>query len=494
VNWERAGFAVLGVAALTLVVRLNDPPGGYAQPGDPPEYVHDECYQAFTAHRYAIGDRDAWNPFATRESAARVTPGDMTRWTTYEWVHPPTAKLIMSWFVRLFGFQPTAYRLGSVLFGLLLLVVTWRLAIYMAGPEYGFWALTLLAADGMVFVLSRVAMNDIYVTACTTFAMLCIYLWWTRADWRWLLGAGIAFGVGLTMKWSAGPLGFGMAIIVAGRIAYQALWGDAPEAPPAAATENAVESEAEKSGKKGTKKKPVRARTLARAEKRKQPQRKKLAGRALALTVAAFVGGWLLAPPILYLASYLPYFLLDYTWEDFDKLNHQIWWYHHALKATHSMSSKWWEWPLVARPVWFFAHRFPNGDMRVIYAMGNPLLWWAFLPSLAWVVVRYFRKRDPADGLMLCGFFGCWLPWVFVGRVAFIQYLLPAVPFGTLAVARAVMDLGAFVKRQRAVVLAYSIAVVLTFVNFYPFWSGYPIKQESLNGSRYYWFDRWRQP
>ena len=84
-----------------MVVRLNDPPGSYAQPGDPPEYVHDECYQAFTAHRYAIGDRDAWNPFATRESAARVTPSDMTRWTTYEWVHPPTAKLIMWWFVRI---------------------------------------------------------------------------------------------------------------------------------------------------------------------------------------------------------------------------------------------------------------------------------------------------------------------------------------------------------------------------------------------------------
>jgi dolichyl-phosphate-mannose--protein O-mannosyl transferase len=485
----------LGIAALTMVVRLNDPPGGYRQPGDPVEYVHDECYQAFTAHRYAIGDRDAWNPFATRESAAKIDSADMTHWTTYEWVHPPTAKLIMSWFVRLFGFQPTAYRLGSVIFGVLVLLATWRLALFIAGPEYAFFTILLLASDGMVFVLSRVAMNDIYVTACTTFAMLCIYLWWTRpreSGWGWLLGAGLSFGVGLTMKWSAGPIAFGMAIIVAARIAWLAIWGDAPPQPPAEAP-----SEAEKSGRKGKRKPPpgTRARVLERMERRKKPeeQRKRLEGRTLLLTLAAFVGGWFLAPPILYLASYIPYFVLDYTWDDFEKLNHQIWWYHHALKATHSMSSRWWEWPLVTRPVWFYAHRFP-GTIRVIYAMGNPILWWAFLPSLAWIVVRWFRKRDPADGLILCGFFGFWLPWVFVDRVAFIQYLLPAVPFGTLAVARALGDLGAALKRPHAVIGAYAAIVVLMFVNFYPFWTGYPIPNDVIAGKRYYWFEKWRQP
>jgi dolichyl-phosphate-mannose-protein mannosyltransferase len=132
--------------------------------------------------------------------------------------------------------------------------------------------------------------------------------------------------------------------------------------------------------------------------------------------------------------------------------------------------------------------------MRVIYAMGNPLLWWAFLPSLAWVAVRWFQRRDPADGLILCGFFGVWLPWVFVGRVAFIQYLLPAVPFGTLAVARAATDLGALFKRRRAVIVPYTALVVATFINFYPFWTGYPISQEALAGKRFYWFERWRQP
>ena len=473
-SWEKAGYFVLAIAALTMIVRLNDPPASYHQPGDPVEYIHDECYQAFTAHRFAIGDRNAWNPFATRQTAASVDTSDMTRWTVYEWVHPPTAKLIMAMFIRVFGFQPTAFRLGSVLFGLLTLFVGWRLAIRIGGPEFGLLALVLLAADGLVFTMSRVAMNDIYVTGCTTTAMLLVYLWWTGGDWKMLLGAGVMFGVGLTMKWNAGPLGLGMAVIVAYRIAWDAFIGEAP--PPVVEKE----SEDEKRGKKGKHK----------AKKKKPPQRKYLRGRPLLYTLGAFVGGWLIAPPILYLAAYIPYFVQGYTWADFSMLNHQIWWYHHALKATHSMSSQWWEWPWVTRPVWFFLHQTPE-DMRVIYAMGNPILWWAFLPSLAYVAVRWFRKRDPGDGLMLCGFFGCWLPWAFVGRVAFIQYLLPGVPFGVLAIARVLDDAR---KKVRWVHAAYAAMAVAVFINFYPFWTGYPISHEAMKGHRYYWFEAWRKP
>jgi dolichyl-phosphate-mannose--protein O-mannosyl transferase len=445
VNVERGALIVLGIAALVIIVRLNDPPAGYAQPGDPPVYVHDECYQAFTAERYALGDREAWNPFATRATMAKFATGDMGQWTVYEWVHPPTAKLIMAGFIKLFGFQPTAYRLGSALFGILTLLLTWRLGVRMRGAEFGLVALVLIAADGLVFTMSRIAMNDIYCAACILGAMLALYRWWTEDKPLWLALAGVTFGIGLTMKWSAGPLWVSMGAIAAARIAWEAL-----------------------SGKRG--------------------------GRALAWTAAAWVGGFIVAPPILYLASYIPYFLSDYTWADFEMLNKQIWWYHQQLKATHSMSSRWWEWPLVTRPVWFFLH--PEVDqVRLIYGMGNPILWWAFLPSLAWVAIRWLRKREPADGLILCGFFGLWLPWAFVGRVAFLQYLLPAVPFGALAVATALTDLRAGLKRVGGVVFPlYMVGVVAVFINFYPMWSAYPISAEDFKGHRYFWFEAWRKP
>ncbi len=442
---ECRGAIVLAIAALAIVTRLGDPPASYRRPGDPPGYIHDECYYAFTAERYALGDREAWNPYATRETIARFATADMTQWTTYEWVHPPTAKLIMAVFIELFGFRPWAFRLGSALFGILIIALTWRLGVRMRGAEFGLVALVLIAADGLVFTMSRVAMNDVYVAGVGVAAMFALYRWWMEDRPGWLAGAGVLFGVGMTMKWSIGPLFLGMALIVAGRIAWEALRG-------------------------------------ARR------------GRALGWTLTAWAGGFVIAPPVLYVASYTPYFLLQYTWDDFTALTRQMWWYHHTLKETHSQSSTWWQWPLVTRPVWFFLHA-DEDSVRLIYAMGNPMLWWAFVPSLAWVAARWLRKREAADLFVLCGFCGFWLPWAFVGRVAFLLYLLPAVPFGALAVATALTDARAAVRPLGNLLFAlYLAAVVATFANFYPLWSGYPIPPDDAHGRRYFWFDRWRAP
>jgi dolichyl-phosphate-mannose-protein mannosyltransferase len=406
-------------------------------------YVHDECYQAFTAHRYALSDREAWNPFATRARAAAIDPTDMSPTTAYEWTHPPTAKLIMSLFVRLFGFRPFAYRLGSLIFGLFALLATWRLGAQLGGERFGVLALVLLASDGMLFVLSRVAMNDVYVTAMIVLAMWAAHTWWTRGRPGWLAAAGVAFGIGLTMKWSAAPLALGVGLIVAYRLGVLAWRGE-------------------------------------------------LRGRALALTLACFAAGWVIAPPLLYLASYLPYFALGYRWVDFTTLNRLIIIYHRSFVASHPMASRWWEWPLLTRPVWMF-DRETSFEVRRIYAMGNPALWWAFLFALTWVGVRWVRGRDPGDGLILCGFLGCWLPWAFVERATYLQYLLPAVPFGVLAIARGLDDLTAWCKHARWLPAAYVTLCLCLFVNFYPLWSGYPMAPDSASAGRFYWFARWRE-
>ncbi len=442
---SRWSWFVFLVAAGLLLYRLGDPPSSFQRPGDGPTYIHDECYQAFTAHRYALGDRSAWSPWATRETAAAFATDDMTPWTTYEWVHPPTAKLVMAGFIRLLGFFPVAFRLGSVVFGLLTLFVLWRLATRMRGPMFGLLALILLAADGMWFVFSRVAMNDIYATGCMVAAMYAAYRFWTGTERRpaWLAASGAFFSLGITMKWNAAPMFLGMAILTLGRLVYDRMKGSCR-------------------------------------------------GRALTMLVAAWVAGYLLAPPMLYLLSYTPYFLAGHSLSDFVALQDQIWSYHHSLKAAHSQGSPWWQWPLMTQPVWMFYHRTPI-RARVIYTLGNPLLWWSFLPALAYVVLRYLRRREPADGLILCGFFGAWLPWAFVGRVAFIQYLLPGLPFGILAVATVLQDAATAASRWRArVVGAYVALCVATFLHFYPILSAWPVSPKSLEGRRWFWFSQWR--
>src|SRR5215470_17828402 len=108
---RRTAALVIGLMALVLMFRLDDPPGDRVSGDGKPTYVHDECYQAFTAHRYAAGDPNAWNPRGSRREAAAFDSSDMTATAAYEWTHPPTAKLVMAAFIRLFGFVPVAYRL-----------------------------------------------------------------------------------------------------------------------------------------------------------------------------------------------------------------------------------------------------------------------------------------------------------------------------------------------------------------------------------------------
>lgn len=436
-----SGLVFLAAVGL-LLYRLGEPPVGPHPPEAGPAYVHDECYQAFTAHRYALGDPNAWNPYATREDMAAVTRDDMTRWTTYEWVHPPSAKLVMAGFIRALGFTPTAFRLGSVVFGLLTLALLWRLAIRMRGPVFGLLALVLLASDGMWFVFSRVAMNDIYVTGCVTAAMYAAWRFWTGTGHRaaWLVASGAAFGLGITMKWNAAPVFLGMAVLTLGRIVHG------------------------------------RVRGTDR-------------GRPFLSLLAAWGVGYVLAPPLLYLLSYGPYLLAGRGLSDLAGLHEQIWHYHRSLKAAHSQGSPWWQWPLLTQPVWLFSSPSERGS-HVIYALGNPLLWWLFLPSVAYVAFRYVRRREPADGLILCGFLGAWLPWAFVGRVAFIQYLLPGVPFGVLAVATLFQDVAA--RWRPRVAGAYALLCVAAFLHFYPILSAWPVQAPSLAGRRWFWFDRWR--
>src|SRR5581483_2981096 len=147
-----AGTLVFALAALAHLARLGQP-GDAPLPSGAPDYVYDECYQAFTAHRYALGDPEAWNPRADRAKMIAFEPRDVTPESGYEWVHPPTAKLIMAAGIRLLGFAPLGYRLGSALAGLIVLFFVWRLGARLRGEEFGAFALLLASTDGMLFVM-----------------------------------------------------------------------------------------------------------------------------------------------------------------------------------------------------------------------------------------------------------------------------------------------------------------------------------------------------
>src|SRR5690348_15985819 len=98
---ERVAALAVALCALVYVFRLDEPPGRLFGENGRPVYVYDECYQAFTAHRYVTGDPNAWNPRATKADQEAWERDDVTPETAYEWTHPPTAKLLIATFIRL---------------------------------------------------------------------------------------------------------------------------------------------------------------------------------------------------------------------------------------------------------------------------------------------------------------------------------------------------------------------------------------------------------
>lgn len=435
----RAGVVVFALAALVHLWRLDEPPGALRGPAGEPEYVYDECFQAFTAHRYSLGDPNAWNPLAGRSELLAFARDDVAPNVAYEWVHPPTAKLIMALGIRLFGFTPVSVRLGSAVAGLLVLVCVWRLGARLRGEDCGALAMLLAAGDGMLFVMSRLAMNDVYLTACVIGAAWALERCLNGRRRGSLALAGALLSFGLTMKWSAAPLLVGAAILSA---VAMASW--------------------------------VPSGSVRR-------------------WVIEWVLGFVIAPPALYLASYLPYFAGGHGLGMFIDLQRQMIFYQTHLRAGHAYASPWWSWPLVVRPVWLYERALDGGRVVTLYAMGNPILWWAFAPAMVWAAIRWIRWRNAGDGLMLAGFLGAWLPWLVVSRVTFAQYFLPAVPFGALGVASALEELQTrFGRRGSWITSGYVALVVAAFVYFYPIWSGWPVTAGQLAGRHWFWFPSWR--
>ncbi len=108
------------------------------------------------------------------------------------------------------------------------------------------------------------------------------------------------------------------------------------------------------------------------------------------------------------------------------------------LEATHQDASKWWSWPLMSTPIYYW-----SGPNAGIYFLGNPVVWWggslAFLASLVLAVCQTLRRVTAAPSeinflfwIPLAGFCIAFLPYVHVPRVLFMYHYLPPLFFSLL--------------------------------------------------------------
>ncbi len=386
------------------------------------------------------------------ETLTRGSPGGFV-------VHPPLGKWLIAagmWFlgpgrpvsceskeVLASGVNPVAWRASSAVAGALTVSLVFVLAreLFSGSTGYGLLAGALAATDPLLFVQSRIAMLDIFLSLFLTLGFL--FLWraraallpseepWAKARGRLAL-AGAAFGLGLATKWSALP-----AQAVAGWLLV--LWG-------------------------------WKARREAGLK-----WREALTGGLWDVLLALLF--LVLLPLAIYLASYAGWFaregLRPGAWLSYQR---EILHYHLTLKATHPYQSRAWTWPFMLRPVAYYWEGNSGGGGAEILGMGNPLTWWTATALLPLAIYLWARGGRPRLGFLLAALASLYLPWLLVARPLFLFYMTPAVPLIDSYLVYLSWSLGRKHPKGGALAGAVLGAVSLaSFVFFYPVLAAVPL-------------------
>jgi dolichyl-phosphate-mannose-protein mannosyltransferase len=184
-------------------------------------------------------------------------------------------------------------------------------------------------------------------------------------------------------------------------------------------------------------------------------------------------------PPLVYLASYLPFFLLGHSPSQFIELQRQIWWYHSHLVATHDYSSPWWSWPLNLYPVWYFVDYHKNGFISNIFASGNPILYWIGCGAILVMFADFIRTRSHRLFVVILGFLVFWLPWAASPRIMFLYHFSPSVPFLSLALGYQ-LTIYAQNKDTRIITDTVLILILIGFILTLPFLIGMPLPKNIM--------------
>lgn len=474
-------LAPLLVTLLAAVLRFADLAHPHALVFDETYYVKD----AWTLSH--LGYEASWPDKADE----KFLDGDVNVFTTNASfvVHPPLGKWIIALGMMLFGpGSGLGWRFTTALVGTAAVLLLFFVGKKLSGSTtVGAVAAFLLTIDGLGIVMSRVALLDNSLMFFVLLAFWFVLLdrertrnrildtvaaraaarnapddagppvWWGPVLWNrpWIIAAGAALGAACAVKWSG-------LYVLAGLGVYL------------------VVSDA-----------------LARRQ----------AGVGFWPTDAAFRQGpvtFLLLVPVaflVYLASWTGWLVTDggYSRHSAGNALLSLWDYHRAmygfhveLTSPHAYQSPAWSWPMLTRPTWMYWNltqqgtdgcTSPGGCAESISSVPNPLIWFAAVAAVLWLVYRFVVTRDWRYGFILTGVALTYVPWLlYPARTIFQFYTIAILPFMLLALAFTLREVagvpGTGVERKQAgrwVVLVFLVFAVLVSVFFYPVWVGWEV-------------------
>lgn len=477
----------------------------------PAYLVFDETYYAKDAWALLnFGYEVNWPDDANDQIKAGITTGWQTG-AAYI-VHPQLGKWLIAVGEHLFGMNSFGWRISAVVFGTLLIMATIRLARRLARSTLvGAIAGLLLTVDGLTFVMSRIALLDIFQAAFTVMAVACLVAdrdWFRHrlADhlrrsgqpdlggrygplllwrpWRWV--AGVFFGLAIACKWNSVYVLAAMGIMA---VVYD-----------------------------------ITSRRTAGARR---------AGFRSVLIEApiAFVS-MVVTALVVYVASWWSWLATDGGWgRDYGARHPDDFWVRHLgdglgslmhyhkeildfhtgdwiAQQTHVYESHPFQWLVMGRVIGIDAvyDIQPGVDgcsaepgqtcVRIISGMGTPFLWWFAMAALIAGLAFWWLGRDWRFAVPLVAGLTVWAMWLpNADRPLFYFYAIMIIPFTATVLA---MVLGKILgpagggRRRRRGALIVGAAMVVMVANF---WFIYPVLTDQVITRQAYawrlWFHSW---
>ncbi|WP_392966536.1 dolichyl-phosphate-mannose--protein mannosyltransferase [Streptomyces sp. LN245] len=485
--------------------------------GSPKAVIFDETYYAKDAwalfhHGYEVNWAKNANDLILQRNGHVTVPSD----AAYV-VHPPIGKYVIGLGEWMFGFNPFGWRFMTALLGTLSVLLLCRIGRRLFRSTFlGCLAGTLMAVDGLHFVMSRTSLLDGVLMFFVLAAFGCLVVdrdkararlaaalpadenGFVRPDahiaettrlgrrpWRW--GAGLMLGLAIGTKWNG-------LYVLAAFCVMAVLWD-------------------------------VASRRVAGARHPYAASLRHDTGLAFLATVPVALSvylvswtGWILSPDNGKGGYFRNWAVTDGRGGNWTFLpdwlrslwhyEHEVYKFHVGLSSPHTYQSNPWSWLVLGRPVsYFYESPLPGKDgcpsdaggkcAREVLALGTPLLWWAACFAILYVLWRWAFRRDWRAGAIACAVAAGYLPWFkYQERTIFLFYAVVFVPFLCLAVT---MMIGAILgppgagERRRVIGAAGAGVLVLlilwNFIYFWPLYTGTAIPIDQWRSRM--WLDTW---
>lgn len=353
------------------------------------------------------------------------------------WVHPPLGKILIAVGIKFLGDNPLGWRIAGVFLSSLMVVFIYLLAkrlfkSRMAAISAGI----LLCFNSLSFVQSRIATLDTSLALMILIAFYFFYLYLDENSHpkKYLFLTFIFLGLATACKWSGIFAGAGCLVIW---LAY-------------------------KNPKYNT-----------------NPPKENF--------LFVICAGILITMGV-YLLTYLPFFLEKQTLSQFWYNHTRTLHFHYLEPFRHTYLSKFWTWPFMIRPMWYYYKELSPNIVNGIIAMDNPFFWWSFLFFFAFLIYKLVKTKDLKLFFILISYLSLYLLWGISLKGGFFYYMLSCVPFMILTVVYG-LNIWWCNKNLWMLTFVYFGFYVGFFALFYPVLANFPISK--IFFYKLMWFRSW---